>query len=284
MNPAPASTLAMGTKISGTLPLHDLLDRRAAHAARQTRAIIDKIVELKISAFAVAADEIAQRAAAFVDRGGKRCTHGGGKQVVARERDAPGGRRRPDARAKEAFRGIDVAHADHDIPREQRLLDGNLSAARASMHQGSGKPGREWLDAQCGKQRMLEHVARLARMPKYCTKAAWVTEAQNKFVENPVDVIVLRRRGWLRDMPQHAQGASHAEMDDEPAVIDFEQKVLAASLDFANQLPGQRTREIRGHRPAQRLSPHVDSFDAAPGNVRLDSAPGDFNFWELGHV
>src|SRR5690349_10029401 len=99
---APASTLAMGTEISGPLPLHNLLDRRAAHAARQAYTIIDKIVELKISAFAVAADEVAQRAAALVDRGGKRYAHCGGKQVVACQRDAPGGCRRPDARAKEA--------------------------------------------------------------------------------------------------------------------------------------------------------------------------------------
>src|SRR6201991_4190684 len=114
------SALTGRTIVSGTLPLHDLSDRRFANPARQPRAIIDEIIELEVAALTVAADKVAQRAAAFFDRGGKRHAHGIRKEFVTYERHAAGLRSRPDARAKEAFRSVNVAHADHDLAGEQR--------------------------------------------------------------------------------------------------------------------------------------------------------------------
>src|SRR5258707_13741308 len=79
--------LTGGTKIGRTLPLHDLFDRRSTHAAWQPRAIIDEIVELEVTAFAITADEIAQRAAALLDRSGERDAHRGRQQIVRNNRD-----------------------------------------------------------------------------------------------------------------------------------------------------------------------------------------------------
>src|ERR1700760_3225250 len=105
------SALAGRTIVSGALPLHDLSDRRAAYAARLARAIIDEIVELEVAAFTVAADKIAQRAAALLDRSGERDAHRVGQQFVAHERDASRRCGRPDAGAKQTLRGVDIPHA-----------------------------------------------------------------------------------------------------------------------------------------------------------------------------
>ena len=115
------------------MALHDLFDRCATYAARQPRAIIDEIVELEIATLAIAADEVAQRAAALFDRGGKRHAHGVCKQIVTNQRDAAGWRGRPDSGTKKAFRRVNVAHADDDLARQQCLFHGHLASARLPM-------------------------------------------------------------------------------------------------------------------------------------------------------
>src|SRR6185437_386131 len=122
--------LAGGTEIGGTLTLHDLPDRRSADAAWQARAVIDEIVELEVAALPVAADEIAQRATTLLYRGGKRHAHGVREQGIAHQRDAARCGGRPDARAKQAFRRIDIAHADDDLTGQQRLLHRHRAPAR----------------------------------------------------------------------------------------------------------------------------------------------------------
>ena len=71
--------------------------------ARQAGAIIDEIIELEITAFTVAADEIAQCAAAFFNCGRERDPHGIRQQAVADQRNTASGRGGPDAGAKQAF-------------------------------------------------------------------------------------------------------------------------------------------------------------------------------------
>src|ERR1700744_4317381 len=180
--------LAGRTKVSRALPLHDLFDRRTAHAAWQPRAIIDEIIELEITAFTIAADEITQRAAAFFDRGSKRDSHRIREQPVADQRNTASGRGGPDTGAKQAFGRVNIAHPHHDLPRQQRLLDGDLAPARLPVHQRAGKSRRKRFDPEAGQQLMLEHIAVFARVPKDGPKASRVAIAENELVENPVDM------------------------------------------------------------------------------------------------
>src|ERR1700710_928302 len=151
--------LAARAKVRGSLALHDLFDGRSANMARQSRAIIDEIIELEIARLAIAAHEIAQRAAALFDRRGQCCAHGVGEEIVAHERDATSGDGRPDTRAKQALGRINVAYAYDHRAREQRLLDGHLASARLPVHQRTGKFRREWLYAQACQQWMVEDIA-----------------------------------------------------------------------------------------------------------------------------
>ncbi|CAN0623584.1 protein of unknown function [Burkholderia multivorans] len=277
------STLAGRTIVGGTLALHDLSDRRAAYAARHARAIVDEIFLLEIAAFAVAADEIAQRAAALVDRGRKRRAHRVGEPLVTRQRHFSGGRGRADARAKEALGRIDIADTDDDVAGEQRLLHRDRAPARARMQERAGERRRERLDAEAREQRMRVDVAGLARVPQHRAEAARIAKAQHERVEDPVDVVVLRGGGRRAVGRQHAQRARHAEMHDEPARVGFEQQVLAAPLDAQHLALAQLLAEPRGHRPAQHGGTHVDACDAAPGDKGLDAPARNLDFRQLWH-
>lgn len=264
--------------------MHDLSDRRTAYAAWLPRAIIDEVIELKIAAFSVAADKIAQRAAAFFYRRGKRDAHGVGQQSIAHERNAARCGRRPNARAKKALRCIDVSHADHDFARQQRLLYRDLAPAREPVHQRAGEGRRERLDAEAREQRMPEHVAGFTRMPQHRAEAPRIAKAQNELVEDPVDVVVLRCGRRMRHVTQHAQRAGHAKMHDEPPCVGFEQQILAAPLDVAHHVAAQSLREIRRNRPPQRGRADIDALDLAAGHIRFDSSSGNLYFWQLWHV
>ena len=110
---------------------------------------------------AIAAYEIAQRAAALFDRRGKRRATASARR--SRTSDAPGGNRRPDARAKQALGRLDAAHADDHRARQQSLLDRHCARASAGTS-ARRKSQREWLHAQACQQRMVEHVTVCARV------------------------------------------------------------------------------------------------------------------------
>lgn len=60
--------LALRTIEAGALSLLDLFDGGAALAAGLADAAVDPVVLLEVAGFAVAVDEVAQRAAALLDR------------------------------------------------------------------------------------------------------------------------------------------------------------------------------------------------------------------------
>ena len=69
------------------LPLLQFPDRRSARMARLTRAAVDEVLVLKVPRAPVAADVVAQRAAARADRCLQRFLHLVGEHVEARSAD-----------------------------------------------------------------------------------------------------------------------------------------------------------------------------------------------------
>jgi hypothetical protein len=90
-----------------------------------------------------------------------------------------------------------------------------------------------------------------------------------------VEMVMLFRRDAGR---QHAQVAGHAEVDDQRAVLEMDQQVLAAAPSAATCARPAVAVARAGRASAGRRG-------AAPRHaryglrVRRDAAPGDFNFW-----
>ena len=111
-------------------------------------------------------------------------------------------------------------------------------------------------------------------MPEHRAEAARIAKTQDEFVEDDIDVIVLRGVGRTRHVAQHAQRARHAEMHDQPAFDGFEQQILAAPLDLLDFQMPERLRQMRRDRPAQRGRAHIDVLDAPSRDIRFDSRGG----------
>lgn len=73
-------------------------------------------------------------------------------------------------------------------------------------------------------------------------------------------------------------------MDDEPARVDLEQQVLAATFDGEHFARAQLLGEPRRHGPAQHRGTDVDTLDTAARDKGLDAPARDFDFWQLWHV
>jgi hypothetical protein len=70
----------------------------------------------------------------------------------------------------------------------------------------------------------------------------------------------------------------HAEMDDQGAVIEADQQVLATPTRDANRSSAQKFRQVDRERPAQAGMAKSNSFDYTSFKMRRDTAPRDFNF------
>ena len=126
------------------------------------------------------------------------------------------------------------------------------------------------------------HVARFARVPQHRAEAARIAEPQHEFVEDPVDVVVLRGDRHA-GRGQHAQRARHAEVDDEPARVDLEQQVLAATLDGAHLARAQLLGGPAG--TGQRsISVRTSTRSTRRPATKADAPARDFDFWQLWHV
>src|SRR5690242_12111253 len=142
------SSLAIRTIERRALPLAQLPDRRPANAAGLAFARVDGVLVLEISGMALGGCEIAQRAAAGIERALERLANGACELAPARARDAAGGARRMDSGAEKRLGSVDVAHARDDARVHQELLHGHAPAARARSERLAGEFRREGLEAE----------------------------------------------------------------------------------------------------------------------------------------
>ena len=196
-----------------------------------------------------------------------------------------------DARAEQALRRVDVAHADHRFAREQVGLDRERTSARVTKQvlratlavEGLG----ERLHAELAERRAVEHRTVAGRMPQHEPEASRIVEAQHAIAEHEVDVIVDAHRRVDR---HHAQRAGHAEVDQQradeigrvgrPAV---DQNELSAAADGLDEGPGNGRGQCVRHALAQAGVAHDDRIDASSDDAGLDAAARDFDFRQFRH-
>src|SRR5690606_17506183 len=110
--------LAAGTVERGPLELNDAFDRSAAYPAWQPFPAVYTAVDLEVAGGAVAAHEVAQRTAAGRDGIAQGGPDLDGQAIAAGATETACGCSRMDGCAKQALRGIDVAHAHNQISRQ----------------------------------------------------------------------------------------------------------------------------------------------------------------------
>src|SRR5690606_13950863 len=134
---------------SRTLPLHDLTHRCMTDTAWFAGTAIHKITLLEITRLPVDRNEILERAAALLYRSGQYIAYRLRQPLITLQTDAMCRRTRIDARAKQTFRSIDIADTDHDIARQQHLLDGSATTACMTIQPATIKSVFQRLHAQC---------------------------------------------------------------------------------------------------------------------------------------
>ena len=172
-----ASLLAARAIKRRALSLPQRAHRRCTEAARLAFPAIHKILKLKIAGCAVAA-EVAQGAAALVDRLTQHRDDLPRQVRIARAADAPGRGGRVDARAKQRLGGVDVAYADHDVTCEQERFYCRSAPARALIQGSAIELAVERLHPQPGKQGMPEYRPARGGVPQHRAKAARVHDWQ----------------------------------------------------------------------------------------------------------
>jgi len=93
--------------------------------------------------------------------------------------------------------------------------------------------------------------------------------------------VVVRLR-W-RAGGQDAQAAGHAQVEDQGAVAEAQQKVLGAPLHRVEPMAPQDRIQIVWHRPAQPWLAHRHAADALAAERRFDAAAGGFDLGQFGH-
>ena len=193
----------------------------------------------------IAVDVIAKRAATLGDGVGQRIPD---RLDQAREpgpRNAVGGARRADSRAKQRLVGVDIAHTDDEPIVHQRELDRRAPVARSAIEIVGVERVVERLRSEGSEQRVL---AFRGGRPQHRAEAARIAIAQHDSVrELEIDVIVrlLRRR-----LPEHSQASRHAEVNDERVLTEPEEQVLAPPLDAIDRAADKAARQVAGNRPA----------------------------------
>src|SRR5687767_9577530 len=104
--------------ISGALPLYDSYDRRRAHAAWLSRAVVDTCIEHEVAIGTIGAHEVAQRAAANGDRFCQYLSHRCGQGFITQTTNAAGRTLRINACAKQTFGRVDIPDTDHHVAGE----------------------------------------------------------------------------------------------------------------------------------------------------------------------
>jgi hypothetical protein len=106
-------------------------------------------------------------------------------------------------------------------------------------------------------------------------------KAQNLVIENDVHMVMFLRRQIGRHQPQ---ASGHAEVNEEMAVFEFEQQILAAPVDGGEPLPSQAAAEPCRQRITQCRHAGLDSTDATADKLRGQSESRHLNFGQFGHV
>jgi len=121
----------------------------------------------------------------------------------------------------------------------------------------------------------------IAAMPQHRAETARVAQAhQHAVVQRQIEVVVFFRR---RARGQEAQAAGHAKVQDQRAMLELHQQILAAPPERTDDSSAQQPGQVFRDRPAQPGMAHDRIRDSQPDEMRGQATPRDFYFGQLRH-
>ena len=276
--------LAAGAVIGAAPRLANLSDHAAAAQARLARPVVNPGLDLETASPAVAMHIVADAAAT----GGNRIRQGFAdsrhENAVARPADPVGRPQRRNTGPEQAFRGIDITDADHQMAVHQGRLDRPTAAGNRLEQPVRRESIGQGFDALRRQKRMAFRRCRRPGLPEHDTEAARVGKAQGLPGKQQVEMIVLFRRQVGR---YETQVARHPEMDDQrsldalPPTVD--QQVFAAPAHRDDPATGQQVEQGARDLVAQLRRPDQRTDDDLPAQFRLYPAPTDFHLRQFRH-
>lgn len=265
----------MRTKIGGALALQQAPNGSLAAQTGLSGPIVHIGMDLKVAGLTARAHIVTQTAAARGQRVGQGVADGLRQTLIARQGNPVRGRSGVDARPEQAFRGIDVADAHHDVPGQQRLLDRQGPASGAFVQPTPVKTRVKRLNTQFEQERMLKQRSALVGMPQHRSKASWVMQAQCAAREHPIHVIMLARRFVGVDVPDRTR---HAKVNDHGAVFEVQPQVFAAPSGVEHLPPVDQCGQVFGDGPSELMVTDQELPQHLTFNGRGDAAASGFDF------
>jgi hypothetical protein len=291
---ASALPLAFRAKVSSAASDEYAADGCAAAPAWLACALVDVMFQLEEAALAVGINVIGHRRAAKADGMAQHCTQCKAEPIVLGDGDAMSAPARPDAGAKKALIGVNIAHPGKQRLVKERGLDGQAAAAEESdeVVRGDGERLRAWRrESGSGGEAAKFQAAKTARIDEAHLAAA--QELQPR----------MGVRGERRVGSGDQKTPGHAEMDDPLGVgrghggasgflsrrvwhslAQLKNNVLAGAMDGkdgAISEPAGLLRRRRLKRLRIRTEPRFD--DAIAAHAIVNTARDGFHFGQFGH-
>jgi hypothetical protein len=184
---------------------------------------------------------------------------------------------------KQGLTRVNIARTDHDVARQQRLLDRHL--APFEVARAHSKPFKVSSNGSrpSPANNLPWHARRLRLAPHHGTKSPWIVQAQHPARGHQIKVVMRTR---FTHPSRERQGSRHPQMHQQAAAapvtrIQRQPQILAPTLHRAH-LPTNQLIPIHPQRPAQRLArvhgEHLRTLDAIS-----KTQTGNFNFGQFWH-
>ena len=181
---------------------------------------------------------------------------------------------------EKAFRGINVAHTHDNIASQQGLLDRGFLPSQGRVQHRGVKCRVKRLYTQSCKEGVAVDISIFTVVPKHGAKAPWVVQAQGGVIEHPLDVVMPSEQlAWQNA----ADGARHAQVNDERALLKVDQQVFASAPTGLHRLPLNNGWQDFRNRPAHASFVNQHGFQALTCCNRVKSPTGCFNFGQFWH-
>ena len=174
-------TLTMRAIVGGASGLPDLTYGSRADPAGGILALINLMALLKASMSAIRMQVVAQCASSGINGFSERLPDLGEQPFATLFADAVSGAQGRNAGAKQAFRGVNVAHANQQMAVHQNGFDRAVTLSECFMQPRGGHFLRKRLRAQVRKERM--RLKRRCRVPDHGAKASGIMQAKQLFIQ-----------------------------------------------------------------------------------------------------
>ena len=124
-----------------------------------------------------------------------------------------------DSGVKQRLRGINITQAYNYLPTQQHLFDLGTALLQLTVQNVCIKGFIQWLKPQFSQQFLRTGII-FTLYQQYCTKTAWIVQAQQAFCRMHLEMVMLTK---CRQIRCKAQTARHAQMQQQQPLTQIHQ-------------------------------------------------------------